>query len=57
MTTLVFDDVNMALWNRLRTVLEDGDRYAPRGKPVTEVMVATLEAAADAAGFTSPRAA
>lgn len=27
------------------------------GKPVTEVMVATLEAAADAAGFTSPRAA
>lgn len=37
MTTLVFDDVNMAIWNRLRTVLEDGDRYAPRGKPVTEV--------------------
>lgn len=37
MNSLVFDDVDMALYNRLATVLAEGDTHAPRGKPVREI--------------------
>lgn len=37
MSTLIFDDVNAALLNRLQTVMQEGQEYAPRGKPVYEL--------------------
>lgn len=37
MNSLIFDDVNLAIRDRLNTVITEGGKYAPRGKPVMEI--------------------
>jgi thymidylate synthase len=37
MTTLLFNSVNEAIVDRLRECRSEGERYAPRGKPVVEI--------------------